>query len=89
MRAEEAGQRLDDQRGRHKSGARKGDQPNEPLKPPAITTKGTRSEPTLDEIRRLQLNSNTSQEDNDNDTLIEDRTNMSWTSGPASVSDGS
>ena len=87
VRAEEAGRHLDDQRGRHKSGARKGDQPNEPLERPAITTKGTRSEPRLDELRHLWLNSNTSQEDNDSDTLIEDRTNTCWTSGPASVSD--
>ena len=71
--AEEARQHLDDQRGRHKCGARKGDQRNEPLERPAITTEGTRFEPRLDEIRHLLLNSNTSQEDNDNDTLIEDR----------------
>ena len=88
VRAEEARQRLDDQRGRHKSGARKGDQPYEPLERPAIITKGTRTEPRLDKIRHLWLNSNTSQGGNDNDTLIEEGTNMSWTSGPASVSDG-
>ena len=40
-----------------------------------------------DEIWHLWLNSNTSKEDNDNDTLIEDRTNTCWTSSPASVSD--
>ena len=69
--------------------ARKGDQPNEPLERPAFTTKGTRSEPRLDETWHLWLNSNASHEDNDNDsdTLIEGGANTCWTSGPATVSD--